>query len=234
MIYDLSQPVFHDAPHWCTYPSIRVTLEHRIAVDGFNAEHVKFTTHSGTHIDAPFHFVEGAATVDELPLDYFVAPALTLDFRAKMPKSKISADDLRAALEAHAVNGCIVLLKTGWGLRRGFTKEFLQQYPYLTGEAAEFLVARGIKGVGTECLSIGGFEPGEGAPAHLALLGAKKLIVEDLQIPDAFLDGNLRWFAAFPIKLKGASAAWTRAVAWDADEFPAEALKRTPAQVQRD
>jgi len=141
---------------------------------------------------------------------------------------------LRAALEAHDVNGCIVLLKTGWGLRRGFTKEFLQQYPYLTGEAAEFLVARGIKGVGTECLSIGGFEPGEGAPAHLALLGAKKLIVEDLQIPDAFLDGNLRWFAAFPIKLKGASAAWTRAVAWDADEFPAEALKRTPAQVQRD
>jgi len=79
MIYDLSQPVFHDAPHWCTYPSIRITLEHRIAVDGFNAEHVKFTTHSGTHIDAPFHFVEGAATVDELPLDYFVAPASTLD-----------------------------------------------------------------------------------------------------------------------------------------------------------
>lgn len=63
MIYDLSQPVFHDAPQWATYPSITVTLEHRIATDGFNAEHAKLTTHLGTHIDTPFHFFPGAETV---------------------------------------------------------------------------------------------------------------------------------------------------------------------------
>lgn len=60
MIYDLSQPVFHNAPHWATHPPITVTLEEKIAVGGFNAEHLKFTTHSGTHIRAPFHFVAGA------------------------------------------------------------------------------------------------------------------------------------------------------------------------------
>ncbi len=222
MIYDLSQPVFHDAPQWATYPSITVTLEHKIAVDGFNAEHVKLTTHSGTHIDAPFHFVPGAETVDQLPLEHFFAPALTLDFQSKTPKSSINAVDLQSALRERTVVGFVVLLKTGWGDRREFTKEYLEQYPYLTGDGAEFLVAKGVKGVGTDCLSIGGFAKGEGPPAHNALLGAKKLIVEDLYIPDALLDGNVRWFAAFPIKMMGASAAWTRAIAWDAGEFSAQ------------
>ena len=222
MIYDLSQPVFHDAPQWATYPSITVTLEHKIAVDGFNAEHVKLTTHSDTHIDAPFHFIPDAETVDQLPLEYFVAPALALDFQSKTPSTNISATDLRKALRERDVAGFVVLLKTGWGDKREFTKEYLEQYPYLTGDGAEFLISRGIKGVGTDCLSIGGFENGQGPPPHQALLGAKKLIVEDLRIPDALLDGQARWFAAFPIKMKGTSAAWTRAVAWDSGEFSAQ------------
>lgn len=219
MIYDLSQPVFHDAPQWATYPSITVTLEHRIATDGFNAEHVKLTTHSGTHIDAPFHFVPDAETVSDLPLEHFVAPAVALNFQSKTPKSNINATDLSAALDGRDVTGFVVLLKTGWGEKRGFTKEYLEQYPYLTGDGAELLVSKGIKGVGTDCLSIGGFEDGQGPPAHEALLGAKKLIVEDMQIPETLLDGRTRWFAAFPIKMKGASAAWTRAIAWDEGEF---------------
>lgn len=222
MIYDLSQPVFHDAPQWATFPSITVTLEHKIAVEGFNAEHVKLTTHSGTHIDAPFHFIPGAETVDQLPLDHFFGPALALDFQSKTPQSNINAEDLLSALQERNVAGFVVLLKTGWGDKRSFTKEYLEQYPYLTGDGAEFLVSKGIKGVGTDCLSIGGFEKGQGPPAHEALLGAKKLIVEDMHIPDALLDGKARWFAAFPIKLKGASAAWTRAMAWDAGEFAAQ------------
>lgn len=221
MIYDLSQPVFHDAPQWATYPSITVTLEYKIATDGFNAEHVKLTTHSGTHIDAPFHFIPNAESVSDLPLEHFVAPAIALDFRSKTPKSNINAADLHKLLAERDVRGHIVLLNTGWGEKRNFTKEYLEQYPYLSGDGAEFLVAKGIKGVGTDCLSIGGFEDGQGPPAHNALLGNKKLIVEDLRIPETLLDGKIRWFAAFPIRLKGASAGWTRAIAWDEGEFSA-------------
>lgn len=222
MIYDLSQPVFHNAPHWATYPSITVTLEEQIAVDGFNAEHVKFTTHSGTHIDAPFHFIAGAEAVDELPLEHFFGPTIALDFTSKTPGSSIDSEDLDTAIRGRNLKGFIVLLKTGWGQKRGITKEYLEQFPYLTGDGAKLLVLRGIQGVGTDCLSIGGFEKEKGPPPHHALLGAKKLIVEDLCIPDELLDDKVRWFAAFPVKMKGASAAWTRAIAWDSGEFSSD------------
>jgi kynurenine formamidase len=156
-------------------------------------------------------------TVDQLPLEHFIALCFAVDLR-RLDHIKIQPADLEPHLDAD-VAGTIVLLRTGWAEKRARTREFLMDYPYLSGEAAELLVSRGIKGVGTESLSIGGYQPGEGAPPHLALLGAKKLIVEDLRIPNALLDGKRRWFAAFPIKLQGCGGAWTRAVAWDRGDF---------------
>jgi arylformamidase len=218
MIYDLSQHFFHDAPQWATYAPSAITHDHLQSVAGFNAERVNLTTHTGTHVDAPFHFFNEGETVDQLPLEHFVAQSIAVDLRSKTPGSRIEPADLEPALEQD-VTGFIILLKTGWGDKRAKTKEYLLEYPYLTGEAARLLVSRKIKGVGTDCLSIGGFPEGTGQPPHLELLGAKKLIVEDLSIPDLFLDGKVRWFAAFPIKLRGTSGSWTRAVAWDPGEF---------------
>ncbi len=218
MIYDLSQPLFHDAPQWATYRSTSITLEYKRAFDGFNAERVSLTTHSGTHIDAPFHFDDAAETADQLPLDHFVSRAVVIDVRPKQPGSTIGVEDLQP-LTRFEQPSLIVLLKTGWGEKRAKTKEYLLLYPYLTGDAAQFLVSRKVKGVGIDCLSIGGFEKGTGAPAHEVLLGAKKLIIEDLAIPEDIVDGKMRWFSAFPVKLTGTGGAWTRAVAWDLEHF---------------
>jgi kynurenine formamidase len=114
----------------------------------------------------------------------------------------------------------IVLLKTGWGDRRGLTKEFLTEWPYLTGVGAEYLLSLGIHGVGIEGLSIGGYDdPEKETAAHKVLLGAKKLIIEDLRIPTEMLDGKPRHFAAFPVLIEKAGGAWTRAVAWDEGEM---------------
>jgi kynurenine formamidase len=72
----------------------------------------------------------------------------------------------------------------------------------------------------TSFLSIGGFnDEKKETEAHEVLLGAKKLIIEDISIPDALLDGAPRHFAAFPILVAGASGAWARAVAWDHGEM---------------
>jgi kynurenine formamidase len=211
MLYDLSQPTFQGAPHWAPYDQISIQLFETSEINGANVERVDLTTHSGTHLDAPFHFINGAAKVDELPLEYFTGPCIALDVR-DLDHLKIEASDLEERLP-HDISNIFVLLRTGWAEKRGRSRQFQMEFPFLSEGAAQLLVKRGIKGVGTECLSIGGYAPGESAPAHLVLLGAKKLIVEDMRIPDALLDGKRRVFAAFPIKLAGCGGAWTRAVA---------------------
>ena len=214
-IYDLSQPIFHNAPQWAQYEPATVTLLYTIAMNGFNAERVELMTHTGTHVDVPFHvFLEGA-TIDQISLEQFTGRALCVDVRGQSPGSAIGKEQLEPHAAAIA-EGDIVLLNTGWGEKRGLTTEYLTAWPYLDGSGAEFLVSLGIKGVGTDGLSIGGWgDSAKGRPAHAALLGAGKFVVEDMYIPDALMDGKKRVFCAFPILLKGCGGAWVRAVAWD-------------------
>lgn len=213
--YDLSQPIYHNAPQWPEYDPAIVSLRHTIAFKGFNAERVELTTHTGTHVDVPFHFIEDGATVDRIPLERFTGPAIALDLRHKEPASVIGRTDLER-LAGVIDSGDIVLIKTGWGEKRAITREYLQAWPYLDRAAAEFLVELNVKGVGLDTLSIGGIGEAQRSRApHLPLLRAGAFIVEDMRIPDALLDGVKRWFCAFPILIQGAGAAWARAVAWD-------------------
>lgn len=215
MFYDLSQPIFHNVPQWPEYDPAIVSLRHSIAFKGFNAERAELTTHTGTHVDLPFHFFEDGATVDQMPLETFFAPAIALDMRAKDPGSVIGRGDIERHANAIA-EGDVVLLKTGWGEKRAMTAEYLRAWPYLDRQAAEYLVECGVKGVGVDTLSIGGIgEPERSRAPHVPLLGAQRFIVEDMRIPDELLDGKKRQFCAFPVLIKGAGAAWVRAVAWD-------------------
>lgn len=219
MIHDLSQPIFNNVPQWPKFHPTSMTVPHMTATEPATVERLQLMTHTGTHIDAPFHFFSDAETVDALPLSHFHAPCVALDLQHKQAGSGIVAADF----EPHASQiraGFIVLLKTGWAEKRALTREFLTEWPYLTGEGAEYLVARGIQGVGIEGLSIGGFNDLEKeTAAHRVLLGAKKLIIEDIRVAEAMLDGRVRHFAAFPILIRGAGGAWTRAVAWDEGEM---------------
>ena len=219
MIYDLSQPIFNNVPQWPKFRPSTMTIPHLTAIESANVERLELMTHTGTHVDAPFHFFPEAETIDALPLSHFHAPCLALDLRSKEAGSGIVAADLERYSSEIRV-GMIVLLKTGWAEKRALSKEFLTAWPYLTGEGAEYLVSRGIHGVGIEGLSIGGWDdPEKETAAHKILLGAKKLIIEDICVPEAMLDGRTRHFAAFPVLIQGAGGAWTRAVAWDEGEM---------------
>lgn len=219
MIYDLSQPIFNNVPQWPKFHPTSMTVPHLTATESANVERLELMTHTGTHIDAPFHFFPDAETVDALPLSHFHAPCVALDLRHKKAGSGIAAADFEP-LSSRIQAGFIVLLKTGWGDKRALTKEFLTAWPYLAGEGAEYLVSRGIHGVGIEGLSIGGFnDPEKETAAHRVLLGAKKLIIEDICIPEEMLDGRVRHFAAFPVLIQKAGGAWARAIAWDEGEM---------------
>lgn len=219
MIYDLSQPIFNNVPQWPKFHPTSLTVPHLTATESANVERLELMTHTGTHIDAPFHFFPEAEAVDALPLSHFHSPCIAIDLRGKEARSGITARDIAGHAEKIRPE-YIVLLKTGWGDKRALTKEFLTAWPYLSGGGAEYLVSLGIHGVGIEGLSIGGYgDPEKETAAHKVLLGAKKLIIEDIRVPDAMLDGRIRHFAAFPVLIEKASGAWTRAVAWDEGEM---------------
>lgn len=219
MIYDLSQPLFNNVPQWPKFRPSTMTIPHLTAIESANVERLELMTHTGTHVDALFHFFPEAETIDALPLNHFHAPCTALDLRHKEAGAGLVAADFEPHSEKIRT-GMIVLLKTGWAEKRALTREFLTAWPYLTGEGAEYLVSRGVHGVGIEGLSIGGWDdPQKETAAHKVLLGAKKLIIEDIRVPEAMLDGSTRHFAAFPVLIQGAGGAWTRAVAWDEREM---------------
>ena len=216
-IYDLSQPVFNNCPQ---YPDTNprpaeIKLFYMLAVEGVNKEIVQISTHTGTHMDAPFHFFEDGKTIDQVPLETYVGNATILDLRDKKPGTAIERADVERFDEQIAADD-IVLLNTGGGHRRANSKAFLTEYVYLTGEAAQFLVDRGAKGVGIDAVSMGGYnDPSTWAPPHRILLGSGKFIAEELYFPDEVMDGRKRLFVAAPVKLQGCSGAWTRAALWE-------------------
>lgn len=219
MIYDLSQPHFNGAPQFPKQPPNSVEYQQLAVVEGATVERCTFMTHSGSHVDAPFHYKPELPTISELPLHHFFGRSVALDLRGFEEEHAISADDLRRH-EKLITPGVFVLLKTGWGDQRASTHRFLTRWPYMSGDGARYLLDREVKGMGLDGLSTGGY-PGTAAEsdAHLVLLGASKLLLEDVHIPDELLDGKERFFAALPILIANAGGAWVRAIVWDAGDL---------------
>jgi kynurenine formamidase len=186
-----------------------------LAVQGVNKEIVEISTHTGTHVDAPFHFFEDGRTIDEVPLESYVGPAVVLDLREKQAGSAIERQDLEPLADELAA-GDIALLNTGGGHRRANTKAFLTEYVYLSGGGAQYLIDHGVKGVGIDAVSMGGYnDPSASGPPHRILLGSGAFIIEELYFPEEVMDGRKRLFVAAPVKLRGCSGAWTRAALWE-------------------
>lgn len=216
-IYDLSQPVFSNCPQYpdTTPRPAEVRWMYIHGVNPVNKEIVEISTHTGTHCDAPFHFFANGTPVDEVPLENYVGRALTIDVRGKQPGSSIGLADVEPHL-ARIAEGDVVLLNTGWGHKRANSAEFLTQYVWCSGEAAEAIVGRGAKGVGIDAVSFGGYnDAAKAGPAHRAVLGAGKFVIEELFFPDEVMDGKERLFVCAPVKLRGCSGAWTRAALWE-------------------
>jgi arylformamidase len=214
-LWDLSQPVYHDGPAWAEYDPPVIQHNYRRQAEGFNAETLTLNTHTGTHVDVPYHFDDGGLSVEQMPLTAFAAPAVFLDLREHVRIGEpIGPDQLGESVEK-LQGGDIAVLMTGWGSKRAVSEEYLKRWPYLGGDGAEMLLQSGVSGVGIDALSIGGWGGTEkGEPAHVALLGAGKIIIEELNIPDE-LAGRRLFLTAFPVLLQGCGGAWTRAVAWE-------------------
>lgn len=204
---DISVPVQPGMPVYRGNPALRTRRTLTLARDGVNLSEYCLGSHTGTHVDAPIHFIEGGAGVDRLDLARFHGPAWVADLR------RVRGAIDRAALEGAAIprGARRVLLRTAnsrlWHPVRSFRTDFV----YLDPDGARWLRDRGVRLVGIDYLSIEGFQV-QGGPTHRLLLGAGIPILEGLDLYRA-APGRY-WMTAAPVRWRNADGAPTRAVLW--------------------
>ncbi len=162
--------------------------------------------HTGTHMDAPFHFYGDGTTIERVPLEQCAGPALLVRLRDHGPLAEITPADLTPYAVALRGTGRVVL-DTGWSRRWG-QPEYFTEHPVLTGEAATFLLEHGVRLVGVDFPSV----DRPPYPAHLALLGAGAVIVENLAHLDRIVAGRFT-LVALPLPIAGRDGSPVRAVA---------------------
>ena len=150
-IIDLSHPLRTGMPVYPGDPEVVVSPAATVADDGYNVSHVTMGSQSGTHVDAPFHFLDDGARIDAMALAMFLAPAVVADVRHVGARQPIRWEDL-APIAGKLTAGRIVLLHTGWSASWGTDAYF--DHPYLDGGAAAALVAAGIRTIGIDAASI--------------------------------------------------------------------------------
>jgi kynurenine formamidase len=213
-LIDLSQPVFDGCPRCPADPPVRSEPVACHEKDGWQVERLTLTSHTGSHLDAPLHKFAGAPSIDDFSLDRFVGPALILDFRGSRSGQPFTSSMLSRVLRTQTeLRDKIVLLATGWGDKRGISKDWKTGSPFLSPDGAEWLAEQEIRGVGIDHFSIGGGKEPSNSLTHQALLQANIWIVEDLRFPPEVFDlPQPVQFWALPVNLKKHSGAFCRPV----------------------
>ncbi len=176
-IYDITVPVRSGMPVYEGDPGVEIKAWSALAKgNSSNVSALSFGAHTGTHVDAPAHFIEGARRIDALSLETLIGPARVI----RVPDEFLEIDSTFLA-KCDLENVERVLFHTRnsdfWG--EGFRRDFTHLLP----EAAEKLVDLGVKLVGTDYLSIEKFHSGHHR-THLALLSNNVVIVEGLNLKD--------------------------------------------------
>lgn len=215
-VIDLSHPLEQDMPVWPTHPRFfQNEIESYHRGDDSYLNQLTLGEHCGTHVDAPIHFVAGGKSIDEVDVLQLFGQALKIDMSGVPANGTLGREGIeRWEQENREIQpGDIVLFYSGyehrWALRPN-QQPFLCDWPGLSREAAAYLVAKGIKAVGTDVMTIDAFVH-DGYPAHDVFLNNEVLIIENLtnlqQLPAQFI------FMALPLKIKHGSASPIRAIA---------------------
>ena len=214
-IVDLSHRVDENTQTFPSDPGPRFEPAATIERDGMNVLSLHLGSHSGTHVDAPYHFVENGARIDEMDPGLFVGPSVLIDVRGKEPRGRITVDDLQP-YEGSLYKGVIAVLWTGWDGYYGTSRYY--DHPFLDRRAAQLLLDNGVGTVAIDALSVDetvleGAHP-EGYPVHELLCGAGCVIAENLANIEALEFPN-PVLSLLPIKLSGSDGAPVRAVAME-------------------
>jgi arylformamidase len=204
-LYDVSVPIENGMPVWPGDPPVRLERLSSIA-QGANANVSSLAcgVHVGTHVDAPIHFLDGASTVESMPLDVLLGPAYVADLRRAEVVDAAALE--RARIPPRTVR---LLLRTRnseiW--RRG-ERAFQTNFVGVDAGGAEWLVRRKIKLVAIDYLSVAPF--GASRPTHEILLSAGVVIVEGVDL-SRVRPGRYTLYC-LPMKLVGSDGAPARVI----------------------
>jgi arylformamidase len=201
---DISVPLRTGMAHWPG--DLAVTIQQTKDMDSgevCNLRTISMSAHTGTHMDAPLHFIADGRSIDTMPLDATVGPArvIAIEDSAAVRREELERHDLR--------QGERVLFKTqnsrlwpeGY---RAFTKTFVS----INADGARYLVERGVRTVGVDYLSVGAFEE-DGVETHQVLLGGGLWLIEGLNL-SAIAPGEYD-LICLPLKIEGGDGAPARA-----------------------
>jgi len=170
-IIDLTLTLYHGMR------GVEIHPHTRIATDGYNTTNLKLYSHAGTHMDAPLHFVDGGATIDQWELQKCIGPALVVNLSHKEPNSLITVADLAPYAE-QIDPGSRILLRTDWDAYAELP-DYRTHFPRISRELAHWLVERGVWLVGVQTPSVASLSDREELrDVHQILLRGSIVIVE--------------------------------------------------------
>ena len=202
--HDISVPVRTGGLVYPGNPEIVIEGQQKISEGaGANVSRISFGSHTGTHVDAAKHFFDDGETIDQLPLDRLIGPALLIavsDTLASVGASDLEQHDLESQTR--------ILIRTRNSSLLS-DPEFHRDYTYLAPDGAEYLVSRGVELVGVDYLSIEQFHSGHHR-THRTLLERGVVIVEGLSL-GGIAPGKYE-LVCLPLRLEGLDGAPARAI----------------------
>ncbi len=207
-IIDLTHIIKPDMPVFPGTETPTILPTNTIAKDGFAETKLSMYSHIGTHIDAPSHMQAEADSLEQLDISHFVGKAVILDF-TEINGSEITKETLLKHKDKLKELDFIIL-KTGWSKYWGSDKYF-GKFPYLTEEAAEWLVSLKLKGIGIDAISIDDMET-RTFPIHYMLFKNNMIVIENLTNLESAGE-EIFIFSCLPLKYENADGSPVRAIA---------------------
>ena len=201
-IIDISWPISNDITTYKNRKFVSITPIRKFETDTVRESTITLWSHTGTHVDAPAHFLADGATIDAIDLNSIIGDCYVLDLTTIT--NTITINDLK---QHEIIPGDIVLLKTKnslWPVSAQDNTNFV----YLNASAAAYLVTLGVKAVGTDYLGIERGQPNH--ETHKTLLGANIMIIEGLRLEH--VTPGRYMFCCLPLAIRGGDAAPARAV----------------------
>jgi arylformamidase len=201
---DISVPLRTGMVHWPDNPPVQI--ERFLAIergDAANVSKLSFGAHTGTHMDAPLHFLPGGAGMDTMPFSATIGRARVIEIADTV---SVTTQELAGH---HIQSGERILFKTRNSPRCWQTDAFTEDFVYISQEAARHLVERQVRTVGVDYLSVGGFRR-DGVETHQVLLEAGVWIIEGLNL--AGVEPGTYQLICLPLKIADGDGAPARAV----------------------
>lgn len=201
---DISVAIHGGMVHWPTDEAVGIERTKDLdRGDPYNLSRIIMSLHTGTHMDAPVHFIRDGAGINELPLDVTIGPARVIEIK---DRKLIGPSELR---EHGIKEGERILFKTANSTRLWDTDSFTEDFVSISEDGADYLARKRILAVGVDYLSVGGFT-GDIAKVHLALLEAGVWIIEGLNL--AGVEPGDYELLCLPLKVARGDGAPARAI----------------------